>query len=219
MTKRIVGSSCVAAVFSLAAVAAGQNTAPPPTQAPVQGERPGAAAPAAPRDQAATASQMTIVGCIQKESEYLSTRGGGSNALGSGNEFVLVISPAPSSTASAAPSPAAPGAAGAGANPADSVGGANSASPAPGAPAVGGQTASNPSPGATGTSGSASATAGTSGRAQAYGLTGDREKDLSEHVGKRVQIVGTTERSSAGASAGSLQRVEIVSFTAMAGGC
>jgi len=38
------------------------------------------------------------------------------------------------------------------------------------------------------------------GGGKAYALTGNREKELEQYVGQRVEIVGTIERSGAGAT-------------------
>ena len=40
------------------------------------------------------------------------------------------------------------------------------------------------------------------GSGKAYALTGNREKDLEPHVGQRVEIVGTLERSGSGTTSG-----------------
>ena len=63
MAKRFVGSSCAAAVFAMAAIAAGQSTTPSPTQAPAQGGNP---SPADAQSTRAQNDQVTLVGCVAR---------------------------------------------------------------------------------------------------------------------------------------------------------
>ena len=90
MTNRLVLSSCAAALLSLT-VAAAQTVNQAPTQSPVQGSTQGItgqtprAATGAP-----TANQVTMTGCVVRESEHTNARGGAlGSGVGAGNEFVL----------------------------------------------------------------------------------------------------------------------------------
>ena len=213
MANRIVvGSSCAAALVAVMAAAASAQIAPrspSPTQSPVQQ---GTQSPAGERsrplgERSVSQQQVTILGCVANESDYKDgqTRSPAAGAReSSGDEFVLVNAVmAPVATASAS----------------SSLGGSST-------------------PSATGTSGSSAdgaaaavpetpARRGESGAA--FSLTGDRESELSAHVGQRVEIVGTMDRdtlrraesSDAAASgpAAAIPRVTILSFKPATGSC
>ena len=231
MTKRIIVSSCAAAVLSIGAATAGQVNPQTPSQAPVQGNQQGTVGQPRPAARTPTGDQITIVGCVARE--------------GTGSEFLL-------SNAMMANSPSA--------NIAGGVAGSTSADRPSGAPGSTVGTTGTGNAGVTG--GGATPSAGASTRSttsapgMTYSLTGDREKELSQFVGQKVEIVGTPDgRASApvspspdaaatprrdrpaeappaagnptipapgGASASGttpVQRVEIVSFRAVAGTC
>jgi hypothetical protein len=243
--RKVVSSSCIAAMLACGTVAYAQTTGQNPTG------QAGAPTMTSDRqvsgDRAQTQQQMTLVGCIQREAEYRQAAGGGKGGtmgtgVGVGNEFVLVnaspssgsqtsISESAGTSTPASPTgatsttPAAPGTAG--------TTGTTSATATP-SPSSPSSTASSPSAGA-----SSGMSVGSGGKA--YALTGNREKDLEQHVGKRVEIVGTLERSGAGMTSGAgttpsagapasdtagasqrlgdLQQINVVSFKSVSGSC
>jgi hypothetical protein len=220
MNNRIVLSSCAAVMLSLA-VASAQTANQTPTQSPVQGSTQGISGQTRVGTNTETGTQVTMTGCIARESEHTNARGGVlGTGVGAANEFVLAD--------------ATTGRSGAAAN-------------AQIASGVSGPTSTGSTAGATGTSGTATAgatnttTARTTGGA-AYGLTGNRESELALYVGKRVEIVGTLDANArtdasatvganaggantqAGASAGTqatpkMQQLTIVSFRPVEGNC
>jgi hypothetical protein len=129
-----------------------------------------------------TSTQVTVTGCVARESEHMNARGGVlGTGVGAANEFVLAN--------------ATTGRSGATAN-AQIAGG------------VSGSTSTGRTAGATGTSGTATAgaadttTTRTTTGGAAYGLNGNRESELALYVGKRIEIVGTlNSNASTGASA------------------
>jgi hypothetical protein len=221
MNTRIVLSSCAAVMLSLA-VASAQTANQTPTQSPVQGSTQGISGQTRVGTNTETGTQMTVTGCIARESEHTNARGGVlGTGVGAGNEFVLAN--------------ATTGRSGAAAN-AQIAGG------------VSGSTSAGTTAGATGTSGTATAEAANTTTARpttggtAYGLTGNRESELALYVGKRVEIVGTLDSSArtgasatAGANAGgantqagvsagaqatpNMQQLTIVSFRPVEGEC
>jgi hypothetical protein len=89
MHNRIAISSCVAALLSLS-VAAAQTTTQTPTQSPVQGNTQGIRGQTRVGTDTKTATQFTLSGCVERESEYNHARGGDhGTGPGGGNEFVL----------------------------------------------------------------------------------------------------------------------------------
>jgi hypothetical protein len=189
--RKVVASSCMAAMLSFGIAAFAQTTGQNPTGSSgqagstmTQGRQLG--------DSAKTQQQVTLVGCIQRESEYRQAAGSGKGGtlgtgVGVGNEFVLINASQGSSMASSVGSPA------------------SSTSPSPSDPAATAGTA-----GTSGTSGTSStspsatssaSTTMTTASGKAYALTGDREKDLEQYVGQKVEIVGTLDASAPGASA------------------
>jgi hypothetical protein len=206
MDKRLVLSSCAAALFSLT-VAAAQTSNQTPTQSPVQGSTQGITGQTRTGTGPQGGNQVTVTGCVVRESEHTNARGGVlGTGVGSANEFVLANAMADRSGSAAS------------AQIADGVSGSTSA---------GNRTATGET--ATGTSGSRTTTTPSTMRGGlAYSLTGSREGDLAQHVGKRVQIVGTVDSSirpsitvapAQGESAANLQRLTIVSFRPVEGTC
>jgi hypothetical protein len=228
MNNRLVLSSCAAAILSLT-VAAAQTTTQTPTQSPVQGSTQGTTGQVRVGTGSEASTQVTVTGCVVRESEHTNARGGvlGTGA-GAGNEFVLanVMTGRNDATARA------------------QIAGGVSGSTSAKSEAEGGGSGST----AVGTSGigagtTGAATARSTPGAAAYSLTGSRESDLAQHVGKRVEIIGTvagTPRGTgtsasvgadaAGASvqagaaaqgqtAGNMQQLTIVSFRPVEGAC
>lgn len=214
--KRVVSSSCIAAMLTFGVVAYAQTTGQNPTG------QAGSPTMTSDRqtsgDRTQTQQQMTLVGCIQREAEYRQAAGSGrggtmGTGMGVGNEFVLVnASPGSASqtsmsgsagTSTAATSPAsgtagttgttASGTATAGATAGTATGTVSGTATAgtPSATATGATSASTPS--------ASPSTSMTSG-GKAYALTGNREKELEQHVGQRVEIVGTLERGATAAA-------------------
>lgn len=144
---------CVAAAFALGVTAFAQSSG----QA-TPSQQPGATGSMSSSDQ-----QVTITGCVQRESDYRSAKDKGAGGvagtgMGVGNEFVLTDA----STSSAGSSSSATS--------------------------------------ATGTSGSSAPSSG-----KAYELTGPNEGDVSQYVGKRVEIAGklkAAETSASGSATG-----------------
>ena len=89
MTNRLVLSSCAAGLLSLT-VAAAQTVNQAPTQSPVQGSTQGTTGQTRAATGAPTANQVTMTGCVMRESEHTNARGGAlGSGVGAGNEFVL----------------------------------------------------------------------------------------------------------------------------------
>ena len=102
MKQHIASSFAAILVFTAAAAAQIPNRAP--SQGPVTGTsgRTGQPAPAPTAGRTETLSQVTVTGCVTRESEATGERGGPLNSgVGSGNEFVLVRA-APSGAAAPA---------------------------------------------------------------------------------------------------------------------
>src|SRR5262245_29920344 len=173
MNNRIVFSSCAAAILSLS-VAAAQTTTQTPTQSPVQSSTQGVTGQTRVGTDTKTATQITVSGCVVRESDQTKERGGVlGTGLGAGNEFVLAnVTPASGGATASAQIPGG-------------VSGSTSAGNRPAAPGAGAPT---------GTSGTSSTpSARTMPNAPSYSLTGNREAELAQHVGKRVEIVGTVD--------------------------
>jgi hypothetical protein len=216
MNNRIVLNSCAAALLSVT-VASAQIANQTPTQSPVQGSTQGISGQTRVGTDTQTATQVTVTGCVARESGQARADGG---APGTGNEFML-------SRATMGRSGAMPNAQTAG-------GASGSTSTGSGTPASGTTGA------AVGTSGTSSTTAPASS-GTSYSLSGNRESELALHVGKRVEIVGTLGPNTAGASASAgvspggappragastdtkaatnLQQLTIVSFRPVEGAC
>jgi hypothetical protein len=181
MNNRIALSSCAVVVLSMT-MASAQTANQTPTQSPVQGSTQGITGQTRVGTDTETGTQITVTGCIARESEHTNARGGVlGTGVGAANEFVLAN--------------ATTGRSGAAAN-AQIAGG------------VSGSTSTGSTAGATGTSGTATAgaanttTARTTAGGAAYGLTGNREGELALYVGKRVEIVGMLDsHARTGASA------------------
>jgi hypothetical protein len=150
-------------------------------------------------DRAATAQQITIVGCVQREAEYREAHAGGrggtlGTGVGAGNEFVLTNAMPGSASASASTAPSGTMASGAGTTASGTTAGTTAG------------TTGTATGTATGTSAAGTATAGTSGHpamtsgGTAYSLTGNREKELETLVGQKVEIVGTLENANRGSA-------------------
>jgi hypothetical protein len=204
MNTRFVLSSCAAALLSVTA-AAGQTTTQTPTQSPVQGSTQGITGQT-PTPTARTGTQVTVTGCVVRESEHTRARGGVlGTGVGAANEYVLANAVMGQS----------------GAKPNAQIAGSVSGSTSTG---TGSATA-----GTTGTSGSTTIAAPQTARGGlTYSLTGNRESDLTQHVGKRVEIVGTidtairpsiTAAPPQGEAAANLQELTIVSFRPAEGTC
>lgn len=223
MNNRIVLSSCAAVILSLT-MASAQTANQTPTQSPVQGSTQGITEQTRVGTNTETGTQITVTGCIARESEHTNARGGVlGTGVGAANEFVLAN--------------ATTGRSGATAN-AQIAGG------------VSGSTSTGNTAGATGTTGTATAGAGATNTSAArpasggtaYNLTGNRESELALYVGKRVEIVGTLDANARpGASANAdvnagganaqadasakpqatpnMQQLTIVSFRPMEGEC
>jgi hypothetical protein len=215
--KRVVRSSCIVAMLTFGVVAYAQTTGQNPTgqagSPTMTSDRPTSG------DRTQTQQQMTLVGCIQRESEYRQAAGSGrggtmGTGMGVGNEFVLVnASPGGAShtsmsesagTSTAATSPAGTTATSpASTAPATTAGTASGTAGTTGTTASGTATAGTASATATGTtsastpSASASSSTSMASGGKAYALTGNREKELEQYVGQRVEIVGTLERGGA----------------------
>ncbi len=208
MNTRFVLSSCTAALLSVT-VAAAQTTTQTPTQSPVQGSTQGITGQA-PTPTAKTGRQLTVTGCVVRESEHTKARGGAlGTGLGAANEYVLAN--------------AVMGQSGGNAN-------AQIAGSVPGSTSTGSTStgAGSAATGTTGTSGSAATTPSPAPRGElTYSLTGNRESDLTQHVGKRVEIVGTVDSAirpsitvaPQGGAAANLQELTIVSFRPVEGTC
>jgi len=171
--------------------------------------------PRQPGDQAktATAAQITVVGCVQREADYRKAHDAGrggtmGTGAGVGNEFVL-INVTPASQMSSTES--TPGAAGTTAGVTGTTTGSATGTSS-GATGTTGTTTGTTAGTTTGTTAgtttgtTAGTTAGTSSTGyssmpgsssigSAYQLTGNREKELEKFVGQRVEIVGSVENA------------------------
>jgi len=181
MVNRIFASSCAAAMLSIS-VAAAQSNVQTPSQVPVQGNQQGTRTQAPTGAAARAAQPITVVGCVQREGDARAAGSAGRSdtATSTSSEFVL---------ANAMPGGVAGG--------------------------LGGSPTGPASPGATGTSGSGSAgvagntgagastapRSSSSGTGTTYRLTGDKEKELAQYVGQRVEIVATMTPGSASGAA------------------
>jgi hypothetical protein len=224
MNNRIVLSSCAAAILSLTVTSA-QTANQTPTQSPVQGSTQGISGQTRVGTGVETGTQITVTGCVMREAEHTNARGGVlGTGVGAANEFVLANA---------------------------TTGRTGAMASAQIASGVSGSTSTGTTPGATGTSGTTSGASGTTATTPAlatnagiaYGLTGNRESELALHVGKRVEIVGTTDANTRGAGvsadvgaggagasaqadvsaqgrpAANLQQLTIVSFRPVEGNC
>ena len=89
MNNRIVLSSCAAVVLSLA-LASAQAANQTPTQSPVQGSTQGITGQTRVGTNTDAGTQVTMTGCIARESEHTNARGGVlGTGVGAENEFVL----------------------------------------------------------------------------------------------------------------------------------
>lgn len=89
MFKRYAGAVCAAAVVAIGTVAFAQSTQPP--QPPTSGQAQAQAA----NPQKSDAKEVTIIGCVQSESDYraahnLGSGGAAGTGVGAGNEYVLI---------------------------------------------------------------------------------------------------------------------------------
>ena len=182
MNNRIVLSSCAAVMLSLT-IASAQTANQTPTQSPVQGSTQGISGQTRVGTNTETGTQITVTGCIARESEHTTARGGLlGTGVGAANEFVLANATTARSGATA------------NAQIASGVSGSTSTGTTAGATGTTGTTA-----GAVGTTNTTTARTTTAGTA--YGLTGSRENELALYVGKRVEIVGTIDANTRGAGA------------------
>jgi hypothetical protein len=201
-TGRLITSCAVAVLFSGTAAIA-QQTMPsqPADRAGSRTQTP----TTAPANHGADASHTMIVGCVQTRSAYVQSQGSAAgrvaNNVGGGNDFVLIqMAPAVAATA-----PVEPG---------------GSVGVSVNMPGTG--TAQASAPGA-----SANASVGTSGTMSTYSLSG-HAAELRNHVGKRVEIVGTVARANASANASpnaktstgaDLQTMTVTSVREVPGSC
>ena len=197
--KRVIGTGCVVAMLSFVAAAYAQTTEQSTTQPASQAGSQRMDQGRQSGDMSKTAEQITLVGCIQKESDYRaahdSGRGGTmGSGMGVGNEFVLINASRGSSTASAGETTGA--ATGTGTTGTGTTGTTASGTTASGT------TAGTTSAGTAGTTGTMSGSPSMSSGGTAYALTGNKEKELEKFVGQRVEITGTLE-SKGGRSSGS----------------
>jgi hypothetical protein len=168
----MIAGACIAAVLSLSAAAAAQTSSQTPTQSPVQSGTPGASQQTAHPSSPQTETQVTVIGCVTRES---------------GSEFTLTK--ATTSSMSATASPGASGTATAGTS--------GRAGVSAGVGSEGVKAGAEVS--AVGASGAATRT-GSAGSMTTYSLTGDRERDLEKFVDQRVEIVGRVEHAAAAAA-------------------
>jgi hypothetical protein len=208
MARRLLSSSMATAALCVSVAAFGQTTGQNPTQSTGQAESQTMTQPHQPGDRSATKSQVTLVGCVQRESDYRKAHSegrGGALGMGTGvdNEFVLTEASPASRASQMSSTSSSPGA--------TSAAGTATTTSEPSSAATPPTTATEPTtsatpPSSTGTSGTTSATTtagtsdtgssyGPSAKGNAYSLTGDREKELDKYVGQRVEIVGTLENS------------------------
>jgi hypothetical protein len=215
----------MAAMLSIGVTAYAQTTGQSPTQPTSQAGSSRMEQGRQSGDRSQTEQQITLVGCIQREAEYRQANQGGrggtmGTGIGAGNEFVLINASSGSGSQTAMSGSAGEasgtmtGSATAGTSGTATSGTASTTGSATGTTSGTGSTTG------TGTSGTASGT-GTTGSASgsstmpgstathtqhsgmsmsaggtAYALTGDREKDLEQYVGQRVEIVGRVEGGS-----------------------
>src|SRR5688500_6721262 len=158
----------VAAAFGISVAAQTPPTTPPanpPTTTP-QTSQPAQTAP-----DRGDAQQVTLVGCVQRETDYRQAhnlgRGGTvGTGVGAANEFVLINASATGGAMAGSPSGTATGTGAA----------TGTATGTPTGTATGT---------ATGTSGASATAAG-----QAFEVTGANEAQLAQYVGQRVEITG-----------------------------
>ena len=216
---RTISHTCIVAMLSIGVTAYAQTTGQSPTQPTSQAGSQRMEQGRQAGDRSQTEQQITLVGCIQREADYRQANQGGrggtmGTGIGVGNEFVLINATTGSQTAMSGstgqPSGTMSGSATAGTSGTTASGTAATTGSATGTTSGTGSTASGTTSG-TGTTGSASGSSTTpcstpshtqhsgmsvSAGGTAYALTGDREKDLEQYVGQRVEIVGRVEGGS-----------------------
>jgi hypothetical protein len=205
----MVISSCAAALLSIS-VAAAQTVSQTPTQSPVQGSTQGTTGQTRVGTGTQASSQVTYTGCVMRE----------------GNKFVLANAMANASTASAGAA-TSPGVGQPGSGPTRSTTGTTGTT-APGA-ASGAGRADDANAQVTDQPRSTPRAAATS-----YALSGSRQAELAQHVGKRVEIVGMLDSASnatAGAATGAgagvattagaarMPELRMTSFREVSGNC
>lgn len=196
MTKTI-SRTCLLAMLSIGVTAYAQTTGQTPTQPPSQAGSQRMEQPRQPGDRTQTDQQMTLVGCVQREAEYRQANEGGrggamGTGLGVGNEFVLTnASNAPASGSQTAMSGTTSPT---GSTTAGTSGTATTTGTGTTGSATGTTTGTPTTPSHTEHSGMSVSAGG-----QAYALTGDREKELEQYVGQRVEIVGQVAAGASGA--------------------
>lgn len=181
MKKRVMFSSCAAAVLSMS-VAAAQTTTQTPTQSPVQGSTQGTSGQSRPTTGVTNATSITVTGCVMRESDYTKARGGAlGTGVGAGNEFVLANAMTGAATRSAIDQP----------------------SRGEVAPGVAGSTSSGRESAPTGTSGGVSAGAGATDQAGSRpGATAGIDAGVSTNAGRTDAPAATSGAdSTAGRSA------------------
>jgi len=178
MMKRIVGSSCAAAVLAMGVAASAQTTSQSPSQSPVRSSQ-------APPTQTGsitrlqTDQQVTLTGCLVQET---------------GSQLVLTTSPLPGpagSTPGITPGITTPSAGAVGTSGTSATPGAPSPGTGAGAGAVG-------TPGAPGAAATDAARDSAAAVATRYNLRG--ESDLVQFVGQRVEVIGRIDGAAASSS-------------------
>lgn len=207
-----ISRTCIVAMLSIGVTAYAQTTGQSPTQPTSQAGSQRMEQGRQAGDRVQTEQQITLVGCIQREADFRQANQGGrggalGTGIGAGNEFVLINASSGSQTAmsgsAGAPTGTMTGSATAGTTGTTASGTTATTGSATGTTSGTGSTTGT----ATGTGTTGSATATTPSHTQhsgmsvtsggtAYALTGDREKDLEQYVGQRVEIVGRIEGGS-----------------------
>jgi hypothetical protein len=210
MSIRHVCTASAAAVLTVSMAAFGQTTGQTPTQTSGQAGSQAMPQERTPGDRAQTETQVTLVGCLQREADYRKQQSAGrggvaASGMGLNNEFILInASKSTGTSAAAAGTPTAPT-------------GTSTAATGAGTPTTAAETPTG--------------TAGIAAGAEAYELTGDKEKDLSNLAGRRVEITGTLKSAKTG-EAGTptggfdplkqdlkLFEVNVISFREISGNC
>ena len=209
-TLSVAGTAALGFVSMAAFAQATQTSNPSQTTTSAQG----AASP--------QGRQVTIAGCVVRESDYRRAQGAGrGGAAGSGagvaNEFVLADGRMSPGGAGAASGEATSGTSGTAQTGAEATSGT-----APARDTSGTAPAREPS----GTD-----TATTAPRGTAYELTGPNEGQVAQHVGRRVEITGMLKTATAGGAPGGptanlplnqdlrLQELEVTSVRETSGAC
>src|SRR5689334_19394831 len=100
MRRRIIGSSCAAALLAFAVAATGQTSSQTPTQSPVQGnsQTPPSAQRSTSSPRTSTDQEVTLVGCVMHGSSSTATTGAGPNDFVLSNATMAAEAAHPSAT-------------------------------------------------------------------------------------------------------------------------